>query len=94
MKDKHKKNSNLKWRATVGLILVYVAAIFNLQWAWGILFLFWVIPDLFTGITYFIEPVEMKLNPILYWIIVVTWLAMSAYMIATLFFPSLLYYNH
>ena len=88
MTNKDKKNSNLKWRTIIGLILVYIAAIFNLQWAWGVLFLFWVIPDIFTGVTYFIEAIEKKENPFLYWFIVATWLLMSIYMIATPFIPN------
>lgn len=78
-----------KVRTVLGLILVYLAVLLNWQWIWGILFLIWVIPDVFSGITYFMEPIEKKSNPILYWAIIISWLWMSIYMIATPFFPSL-----
>lgn len=74
-----------KWRTILGLILVYVATLFNLDWVWGILFLIWVVPDLFSGVTFFIEPISKQDNPFLYWIIVLSWLLMSAYMLSTLF---------
>jgi len=79
----------LKIRTIIGLVLLYVAILLNWQWVWGILFSIWVIPDLFSGITYFMEPVERKTNPVLYWIIVLSWIWMSIYMIALPFFPQL-----
>lgn len=89
------KSSNVfstKWRTILGLIFMYVAMWFNWQWVWGILFLLWVIPDLFTGVTYFMEPIEKTEYPILYWIIILSWILMSLYSLATLFFPDLAYY--
>lgn len=80
---------NSKVRTILGLILLYTAVLLNWEWVWGVLFLIWVIPDLFSGITYFIEPVEKKENPILYWIIVMSWLWMSIYILATPFVPQL-----
>ena len=77
--------SQTKWRTIVALILMYIIIIYDIQWAWGILFLIWVIPDLFRGVTYFIEPIEKDENPILYWIIVVTWLLMAVYSLSSLF---------
>ena len=89
-----KKNdsTSVKWRTIIGLILMYIAIWNNWQWAWGILFLLWVIPDIFSGITYFIEPIEKKEHPILYWIIIVSWLLMSIYSFLPLFFPEWKYY--
>jgi len=90
------KSSNsisTKWRTILGLIFIYLAMWFNWQWAWGILFLLWVIPDLITGVTYFMEPVEKKEHPILYWIIIGSWILMSLYSMSTLFFPEWKYYQ-
>ena len=63
---KSTKSTAIKWRTIIGLIFIYLAVWFNWQWAWGILFLLWVIPDLFTGVTYFMEPIEKTENPVLY----------------------------
>ncbi|BDD09333.1 hypothetical protein FUAX_17650 [Fulvitalea axinellae] len=68
-----------KIRAILGLCLLYVAIFQNWTWVWGVMFLVWVIPDIRFGTTFFIEPVERKDNPILYWIIIFTWLSLSAY---------------
>jgi hypothetical protein len=77
-----------KWRSVLGLLLVYIAVFLNWQWLWGVLFLFWIIPDFFTGETSFIEPIERQENPILYWTILLTWLVLSLYLLATLFFDE------
>jgi len=78
---------NIKWRTIIGLVLIYITVVLypNYQWIWAILFLYWVIPDLFTGITHFIEPIHRNQDKLLYWFIVLTWLAMSAYILIEAF---------
>ena len=73
-----------KWRTIIGLLIIYGAAIFNWQWIWGIFSLYWIIPDIFTGVTYFIEPISRREHPVLYWLILITWVAFSVVM----FFPD------
>ncbi len=82
----NKKISNTKWRTIIGLILMYVIILMDWQWAWGILFLIWVIPDLFRGTTYFIEPIDKAENAWLYWVIVISWIWMALISLSTLFF--------
>ncbi|WP_459211439.1 hypothetical protein [Aquimarina rhabdastrellae] len=79
----HNRNS-IKWRTIIGLIMLYVVTIMDWQWAWGILFLFWVIPDIFRGKTYFIEPIDKEENPWLYWIIVISWIWMALFSFSVL----------
>ena len=73
-----------KWRTVLALLLMYIAIIMNWEWAWGVLFLFWVIPDLFSGVTYFIEPISKKENTVLYWIIILSWILFALYSLSTL----------
>lgn len=72
-------SSNIKWRSILGLVLVFLAVIFNWTWVWSLLFLLWVVPDIFSGVTYFLEPVTKYENPILYWGIISTWLVLAIY---------------
>lgn len=74
----------IKWRTLIALILMYIAIFMNWEWAWGVLFMFWVIPDLFSGITYFIEPISKKENPKTYWIIIISWILMALFSLSTL----------
>ncbi len=81
---------NMKVRSIIGLVLLYIAVFMNWQWVWGILFLIWVIPDLFTGKTYFMEAIERKSNPVIYWAILFSWIWMAVYVIASSAFPQLM----
>ncbi|MEM7062320.1 MAG: hypothetical protein AAF572_04060 [Cyanobacteria bacterium P01_B01_bin.77] len=74
----------IKWRTIIGLLIVYAATVLNWQWIWGVFSLYWIIPDFLTGATYFTETIYRKNNPILYWLILITWVAFSLVM----FFPS------
>ncbi|MEM9251078.1 MAG: VOC family protein [Planctomycetota bacterium] len=70
--------SSIKWRAIGGLVLAACAIAFDATWLWGVMFLLWVLPDLWRGSTYFFEQVDRRRNPVLFWVIVVTWIALSA----------------
>ena len=76
-----KTASPYKWRAILGLILVALALFFEADLVWGVLFLLWVIPDLRSGITYFFEPIERDANPFVYWLIMMTWIVLSLWML-------------
>jgi len=81
-----------KWRTIIALIMMYIAIMMDWQWAWGVLFLFWVIPDVFSGVTYFIEPIDKVNNKLLYWIIIFSWVLMAIYSLSTLFINYEQYY--
>lgn len=81
------------WRTVIALIVMYLSILMNWEWAWGCLFLFWVIPDIFTGVTYFIEPITKREHPWLFWIIVCTWLFFAGLSIATVFTAKDYYYG-
>lgn len=77
--------SSVQWRVWGGLIFVILMTVMDWQWAWGILFLIWVIPDIRNRVTYFIEPVQRDESPVLYWTIVCTWIVLSLFSLSTLF---------
>ena len=79
-----KKNSNsskIKWKAIFALVLMALAVILKANWVWGIFCFLWIIPDLQSRSTYLFELVERRHNPILYWIIILTWIAFSIYLL-------------
>lgn len=77
--------SSIRWRTIVALVLMYAALIMNWEWMWGVLFLIWVIPDIYSEVTYFIEPITKKESPILYWMVIITWVLLALYSLSTLF---------
>lgn len=78
-------SSSIQWRVWIGLFFIILMSVMNWQWAWGILFLIWVIPDIRNRVTYFIEPVQRDETPFLYWAIVCTWILLSLFSLSTLF---------
>jgi len=80
---------NIKWRAISGLTIVFLAVAFNQNWLWGVLFLLWVIPDLKRGVTHFLEVIDRRQNAIIFWLIQITWISLSIYLI---WFDLLIYY--
>lgn len=74
-----------KWRTIVALVLMFLVIYFEQEWGWGLLFLVWVIPDLFRGVTYFVEPVRRDTHPLLYWVIIISWILLSVYSLSPLF---------
>ena len=74
-------NKSLKWKALIGLCVVYTAVIFNLFWLWGVLLLVWVVQDIKGGVTHLLEPVAKVENPVLFWFIEATWFALALFII-------------
>lgn len=72
-----------KWKTVLGLLILYVAVLFEQTWVWGALFIFWTALGLRAGETFFVETVRRRDNPILYWLIIATWIGLSLYLIAT-----------
>ena len=70
-----------KWRTVLALLGIYIAVLFNWNWVWGLVFLLWILPDVRSGSTYFVEPITRQESPILFWIIVCSWIGMSVYML-------------
>lgn len=77
--------SAFKLRTIVALVVIYVAVGLNLTWAWGLLFLVWLIPDLRSGHTYLVEPIDRRTNPILSWFIMISWIWMAIYLLLGIF---------
>lgn len=81
-----KQKSTIKWRTWFGLALVALAVVMDWMWVWGLIFLMWVIPDLFTGRTYFMDEIAKDEQPFLYWLIVIVWTALSLYTLSAIFY--------
>lgn len=71
----------VRWFTLAAIAIVVVALVFDFQWVWGLIFLFWAAPSLFTGETFLVEPVHRAENPWLFWTIVTLWMSLSLVLI-------------
>ena len=69
----------LRWKTLLGLTLVYAGVIFNQPWLFGILFLFWTFESIKNKKAYILEEIQREFNPVLYWIIVITWFVLGLF---------------
>ena len=76
-RTKSRASGGIRWLTLVALAIVVVALVFDLNFIWGLLFLFWAGPSLFTGVTFLVEPIHRSENPWLFWTIVTLWLGLS-----------------
>ena len=76
-RTKSRASGGIRWLTLVALAIVVLALIFDLNFIWGLLFLFWAGPSLFTGVTFLVEPIHRSENPRLFWTIVSLWLGLS-----------------
>jgi len=77
------------WPNILALIVIYIAVLMGWQWVWGVLFIMWTIPALYSREVTIIRPVARSTNPFLYWIIVCTWIGLSLYLIVADLVPFL-----
>ena len=76
-RTKSRASGGIRWLTLVALAIVVLALIFDLNFIWGLLFLFWAGPSLFTGVAFLVEPIHRSENPWLFWTIVTLWLGLS-----------------
>lgn len=76
------QSNSTPWPAVFALAVVYIAVIMDWNGVWGILFLMWVAPGLVLRETHLVVLVRRQHNPILYWLIMGSWIGLSLLLIA------------
>jgi len=74
--------SGTRWRAILTLGFIYITMITH-WWLWGLLLIFWGVKDLISNETWLTEPVMKSREPLLFYLIVATWLVFGFYIIST-----------
>ncbi|MEM7391110.1 MAG: hypothetical protein AAF492_02085, partial [Verrucomicrobiota bacterium] len=71
-----------KWKTILALAVLFYALYQNWMWPWGLLFIYWTIPAFYAGEVMLVEPIRRKESPVLFWLIVLTWIGLGALMVA------------
>lgn len=72
--------------AAFGVLMI--ATFLGFQSVWGLLFLFWTIPNFRHGRAFLLSSVTRFQDPILFWLIQIVWIVFGLFMIAADFFPA------
>lgn len=66
-----------------------VSMLLGYQFLWGLLFLYWTIPNIVNGQAFLLTDVYRSSDPVLFWCIQITWVVLGLFMLLGDFFPSL-----
>lgn len=69
--------------------LLMISMFLGYQFLWGLLFLYWIIPNIVNGQAFLLTPVYRASDPILFWCIQITWIVLGLFMLLGDVFPSL-----
>ena len=79
------KNRFRPWLTWVALATIWCAALLDQVWIFSLLLIAWVIFDLRTGESLFIQRITRREQPVTYWIILLSWIAFA---VLWLVYPS------
>lgn len=69
--------------------VLMVATAMGYQSLWGLLFLYWTIPNFYSGHAFLLSDVTRDEDPILFWLIQIAWVVLGLMMIAADFLPGM-----
>lgn len=72
----------------IALPVLLVAAVLEIYWLWGLLFLWWAVPAIMTGQTALVFEISRETDPILFWAVTALWAVFGLMMIAASLFPA------
>lgn len=65
------------WPTWLALVVLWALTLTNQVWVYALLFIGWAIYDITTGESNFIQRTTRQDNPVTFWVIVSTWVALS-----------------
>lgn len=83
--------SNARNRQVINYVVfaaLMVATWFRLWSPWGLLFIYWVIPNFYSGRAFLVSEVTRDEAPLLFWLVQLTWLALGIMMVLMDFLPG------
>ena len=69
-------------------VALVIATLFELWSPWGLLFIFWIIPNFYSGRAFLVFEVARDEAPVLFWLVQLTWFALGVMMVLMDFVPG------
>jgi hypothetical protein len=68
--------------------VLIVSTALGFQSLWGLLFLYWTVPNFYAGHAFLVSDVSREEDPILFWLIQLAWVALGVMLILSDFLPG------
>ncbi|MEM9597483.1 MAG: hypothetical protein AAGD06_24660 [Acidobacteriota bacterium] len=72
----------------IAFAVLMVTTVLGYQTFWGLLFLYWTVPNFISGRAFLVSVVTRQQDPVLYWLIQVAWIVLGISMILSDVFPQ------
>ena len=71
----------------VTFAVLMISTVLGYQFLWGLLFLYWTIPNFYSGHAFLLTDVTRDDDPVLFWLIQIAWVVLGLMLVALDFFP-------
>jgi len=68
--------------------VLMVSTVLGYQFLWGLLFLYWTIPNFHSGQAFLLSNVTRSDDPVLFWVVQIAWVVLGVMLILSDFFPQ------
>lgn len=77
-----------KLPTVVALAVLLATTLAGWYWVWGIFFLYWAVSGIVTGHAFVVQTVNRDENPVIFWLVSITWLVLAGLTLFYDFFPE------
>lgn len=70
-------------------VALMISTALGFQFLWGLLFLYWTIPNFYSGHAFLLSDVTRDNDPFLFWAVQVAWIILGGLLVATDLYPLL-----
>lgn len=64
-------------------IALMISTAFGYQFLWGLLFLYWTVPNFYSGHAFLLSDVKRSDDPILFWAVQIAWIVLGAWLVVS-----------
>lgn len=79
--------NNLRLLNYVTFALLMISTALGFQSLWGLLFLYWTIPNFYSGHALLLSDIKRDDDPVLFWLIQFAWVVLGLLLVVLDFFP-------
>jgi len=73
----------------VAFVVLMMSTLLGYQFLWGLLFLYWTIPNFYSGRAFLLSDVTRDNDTILFWAVQFAWVVLGLLLVVGDFFPQL-----